>query len=528
MRNLLLLFLPVLTLCLLAGAPAHARTELTLAIKGEPSEGFDPVLGWGRYGAPLFQSTLLARDNDLNIVNELATDVDVSQGGTVWTVTIRKDAVFSDGHPLDAEDVAFTFNTAAESGGKVDLTMLERAEATGPHTVVFTLARPDSTFQNRLITTGIVPAHAYGPDYARKPVGSGPYMLTSWVEGEQMIAEVNPHWYGEAPAFTRLTFLYAGEDTSFAAARAGEVQLVVVPQHLANSTLANMRMHAVKSVDNRGIMFPYMPDDGKTTDRGAPIGNDVTSDLAIRKAVNIAVNREALVAGVLDGHGRPAWFVCDGLPWDNPENRMQDNRPEEAAQLLTDAGWTDTDGDGIREKMIDGTRVPARFTLWYPADRSIRQGLALAVAQMLEPLGIAVEVRGGSWDAIRGRSHADAVLFGWGAHDPTEIYQLYHSKGAGQGWNNRGFYANPTVDKLLDAARAQPSLAEAIPYWQRAQWNGQTGAGPRGDAPWAWLVNLDHTYFVHDCLDVGDSRIEPHGHGWPITANITEWQWTCN
>jgi peptide/nickel transport system substrate-binding protein len=48
-----------------------------------------------------------------------------------------------------------------------------------------------------------------------------------------------------------------------------------------------------------------------------------------------------------------------------------------------------------------------------------------------------------------------------------------------------------------------------------------------GDAAWAWLVNLDHTYFVSNCLDIGQSQVEPHGHGWPITANITAWKWTC-
>lgn len=51
--------------------------------------------------------------------------------------------------------------------------------------------------------------------------------------------------------------------------------------------------------------------------------------------------------------------------------------------------------------------------------------------------------------------------------------------------------------------------------------------GGEGDAAWAWLVNLDHTYFVDECLDIGEPQVEPHGHGWPITANISEWEWTC-
>jgi peptide/nickel transport system substrate-binding protein len=62
-----------------------------------------------------------------------------------------------------------------------------------------------------------------------------------------------------------------------------------------------------------------------------------------------------------------------------------------------------------------------------------------------------------------------------------------------------------------------------------AQWDSdqQQGFTAKGDAAWAWLVNLDHTYFVNECLDIGQPQVEPHGHGWPITAGIADWTWTC-
>jgi len=72
---------------------------------------------------------------------------------------------------------------------------------------------------------------------------------------------------------------------------------------------------------------------------------------------------------------------------------------------------------------------------------------------------------------------------------------------------------------------ASDSFEASLASWKKAQWDGKTGSSTRGDAPWAWLVNLTHTYFVKEGLDVGVSQIEPHGHGWPITANITEWSW---
>jgi peptide/nickel transport system substrate-binding protein len=519
------LFLIVLLsgFCMISNRPALAKDELVVALRGEPSEGFDPIMGWGRYGNPLFQSTLLKRDNDLKVVKDLAVNYSVDAAGMQWQVTIRKDVSFSDGKPLTAEDVAFTFNTAAKAGGKVDLTTLDKAVAADTHTVVFHMKKRDSTFIGRLITLGIVPQHAYDDQYGRSPIGSGPFKMVSWVEGEQMTAEVNPHYYGKVPGFKRIVFLYGEEDTMFAAAKAGKLDMVVVPQHLGLQKLAGMHVHAVKSVDNRGFSFPMVRANGRKTDKGAPIGNNVTADPAIRKAVTMAVDRRALVNGVLEGFGRPAYFVCDSMPWDNPKNVIKDADIKGARKLLAEAGWKDSDNDGV----VDKNGRKAEFTIVYPASRTMRQGLALAGADMLKKIGIRAHVVGKSWDEIKQMMHSNVIVFGWGSHDPMEMYHLYHSKLAGQSWFNPTFYANKAVDAYLDKAVGAATLENALPYWQKAQWDGETGCGPRGDAPWVWLVNLDYVYFVSDCLDIGKSRIEPHGHGWPITANIEQWSWSC-
>ncbi len=512
-----------LALILVPATPAGllAKDNLVVALQGEPQDGFDPVMGWGRYGHPLFFSTLLTRDNDLKIINDLAVSHRVSPDGRLWSVTIRDDVLFSDGQPLTAEDVAFTFNKAAVTGGKVDLSRLDRAVAINPTTVEFRLKRPDSTFINRLITLGIVARHAYGENYDRKPVGSGPFVMTFWVEGEQMIAERNARYYGDKPFFKRIVFLYGSEDAMFAAAKAGQVDLVAVPAFLGIQKLTGMRVHAVKSVDHRGLMFPTIPDTGRTTKSGAPIGNTVTADTAIRKAVNRAVDRQALATGVLEGFGRPAWFACDDLAWDNPGNRMTDNDPQGARRLLAEAGWRDDDHDGVLEKQ----GLKAQFNLVYPAGDSVRQGLSLAVADMLKAVGIRARVEGKSWDEIKRRTHRDVIVYGWGSHDPLALYHLHHSSLAGLDYYNPGFYRNRAVDDYLDRAVGATDAQQARRYWQLAQWDGRSGCGPRGDAPWAWLVNLEHVYFVSDHLDVGRSRLEPHGTGWPITANICQWVW---
>ncbi|NEQ96508.1 MAG: ABC transporter substrate-binding protein [Cyanothece sp. SIO2G6] len=508
-----------------ASPRSGSAEQIVLAIGGESEEGYDPTLGWGRYGSPLFQSTLLRRDADLNIVSDLATDYSVSDDGLTWTVTIREDAVFSDGEPLTAADVAYTFNQAGESGGLTDVTVLEEAIAIDNTTVELRLNQPQSTFVNRLITLGIVPEHVHGPAYARNPIGSGPYQLVQWDEGQQLIVEANPNYYGDAPGIERLVFLFVEEDAAFAAAKAGEAQVASVPQSLAVQTVEGMTLYDVDSVDNRGLMFPYVPASaGATTPDGDPIGDDVTADPAIRQAVNYAIDRQALVEGVLEGYGSVAYGPVSGLAWEEPRAAIEDAQPEAAQEILSAGGWTDSDGDGVLEK--DG--LMAEFTLLYPANDSTRQALALSVAEMLQPIGIQANVEGKSWDEIEPAMHSNVVLFGWGSHDQTEMYNLYHSQAAQGDFYNAGYYANQAIDNTLDLAMGAPSEAEAIAFWQAAQWDGETGFTAKGDAAWAWLVNLDHTYFVSDCLEIGQPQVEPHGHGWPITANIAAWEWTCN
>lgn len=505
-------------------AARPAPTELRLAVGGEAEDGYDPTLGWGRYGSPIFQSTLLRRDVDLDIVNDLATGYQVSGDGLLWTVDIRTDATFTDGTPVTPADVAYTFTKAGESGGLTDLTVLESARAVDHDTVELRLEKPQSTFVNRLITLGIVPQHAHNDAYGRNPIGSGPYKLVRWDEGQQLIVEANPDYYGQKPAFSRVVFLFTEEDATLALAKAGEVHVASVAQSLATEPIPGMRLVAVDSVDNRGMMLPTAPAEGRTTDTGHPIGNPVTSNLAIRQAVNLAVDRAALVEGVLDGFGSPAVGPVDGLPWFQESSTVKDNDVAAARRILADGGWKDTDGDGIVE--LGGQ--PARFTLLYPGTDTTRQGLSLAAADMIRRAGIDVDVQGKSWDEIRTRMHTDAILFGWGSHDQTEMYHLYHSRFAGVEYYNTGYYSSPAVDNYLELAMGATEPEEANVFWKSAQLDGK-GAGftAKADAVWAWLVNLDHTYYVDDCLDVHRTQVEPHGHGFPITAGITSWTWSC-
>ena len=498
---------------------AEPKAELVLAIGGEPDTGYDPLLGWGRYGHPLFQSTLLKRDAELETRADLAKSWSLSEDRLTWTIKVREDARFSDGTPLTAKDVAFTFNEGAKSGGALDLTVLERATAIDGTTVSIELKRPWITFAENFYSVGIVPAASYRDSYASDPVGSGPYKLVSWSRGEQLIVEANPEYYGPHAAFDKITFLFTDEDTSLAAAQAGQVDMVSVPAALADLTPDGFKQLSVKSVDNRGITFP-IPGPSLSED-GTVIGNAVTSDRAIRRAINLGVDREKLVEVALLGHGTPAYGPADGLPWSNPDAAVSYDL-DKAKVILDEAGWTAGD-DGIRVK--DGVR--AVLPINYPASDSTRQALSVALAELLKPLGIEASAKGLSWDRIGAVMHAEPVMFGWGSHSPLEVYNLYESRLSGVDYFNVGYFSEPSVDRHLADAQAAESLEASYADWQKAAWDGTDGFGPKGEAGWAWLVNLDHLYLVNECLDIGATQTEPHGHGWPITALIEQWKWTC-
>ncbi|MGW0433418.1 ABC transporter substrate-binding protein [Micromonospora sp. NPDC003197] len=507
---------------LLAGCGSNPESgtrstdSIVLGVQSEP-DTLNPVLGYAVDGASKIYDGLVAYDDKLELVPALAEKLpQVSPNGLTVTFTLRSGVTFHDGTPLTADDVVFTYQAVLDE--KTDSTLrpayaaINEVTAPDQQTVVFNLKYPYAPFVKRT-TLGIVPAKALtGQDvntaaFNQRPIGTGPYKVESWTAGEKLVLVANESYWGGAPAIKRVTMAFVADDNVRAARlRNGELDGAVLPAKIADGLgqLAGHRRWDNPTSDYRMISMP--------------MNHPVTGDVAIRKAVDLAVDRDAMVRTLLNGQGKPAFGLIspDAGQWfESSQTRPGTADVAAATRVLDGAGWT-VGGDGIRTK--DGQR--AAFTLMYPASDSLRKDLATAAASDARKVGIDVELVGLDWTAIDPRLGKDAVLFGGGTpYDPDfDLYDSLYSELGGKGYANPGRYDNPAVDELLDRARATADTNERVSLYHEVQ------RKVAADVPNVGLVFLRHTFIVRDAWTGQLQRTEPHDHGFNgIWWNLEDW-----
>jgi len=511
---------------LMGGSSTHrADDELVVAAYshgGEPEAGFDPILGWNYLAEPLIQSTLLKMTPNMTYKNDLASSWEANDNFTEYTVKIKDGIKFTDNTTLDAEDVAFTYNTAATTGAsELDFTSLENVTATDKNTVVFKLNRPDSTFVDKFAYLGIVPSDSYNNEtYGSNPVGSGPYKFVQWDKGQQVILEKNPDYYGKQPEFNKLTILFEMNDAAFNSAKNHEVDVAAVPLAYANETIEGYNMSLLDTIDVRGLSLPVVNNTGNTTEDGNPIGNNVTADKAIREALNYGINRTAIAQGALNGFGYPNYDgIAHQLPWANAEvNNISDGDVDRAKEILAQGGWNDTDGDGIVEK--DGMK--ASINVYYSSDATERQAIAVTISEQAKEFGIEVNATGSNWDEMGSHVNSDPIVWGWGSTDPSTMYNQYYSEVIGQGYSNPASINNSAVDAHIDSAMSM-DRESSYSEWSAVSWDGSNGISPLGDAAWLWAGEIKYGYFVDNSLDISEDTALLQPHGGDIFSNIYDW-----
>lgn len=497
------------------------KEELRIAVKAFTT--LDPCMGWGQYGPSLIQSKLM-QINSTTIEKDLATDYSVSDDGLVWTFKIRDDVKFHDGSKLTAADVAFTFNNTKAIVGKVDLANMDEAVAVDDTTVEFRMNKPFSSFLYNTAALAIVPEKSYvdSATYAKNPIGSGPYKFVQYDEGQQLIMERNDDYYGDKPIFKKLVLLMMDTSSAFAAVQAGTVDMAKVDEASAQSQVQGYKLKEFTTFDYRSISMPYNKP-GTTTDEGDPIGNAVTSDMAIRKALSIGIDREAIVENALSGYGEPTLDVFSKFDWGLGDltKDVKDGDVDAAKKILDEAGWVEG-SDGIREK--DG--VKAEFDLLYISTAVDRQAIALAVSQEAKKLGIVVNPLGKDSDEIKKLSKSTPMVLGGGHCNPMNVDMIYDGRFAKTtGWSNVIGYSNAKTDEYIEKAFSAKTDKEANEYWQKVSWDGTEGPSVLGETCYIPVCYIRHLYFIREGIDLGKDVILAHDHGTASLQDVIHWDY---
>lgn len=499
---------------------AEATTSIVLA-DGQETGGYNPVRGYGELGvSPLYDGLLrpVAHEDGMpTLAPALAAQEPTPNADfTRWSVRLREGVTFHDGSAFDAADVVATYRTILDPASASDiaagLDMISDVEADG-ETVTFTLKYPYVDFPTRLLI-GIAPSQAFtgGPaedsTLNASPIGTGPYRLVE-LNAQRAVFEANPAYWRGAPQVTRLTTVYVPDDATRAQRMAaGEFDGTSLPPMLAE-TLADrpgLQVDAAPSADWRGVSLP----------RDA----ELTKDPAVRRALNLAVDRDAMVEAILGGRGlATATPLSPVYGAAHLESASFSHDPDEAARLLDEAGWV-TGADGIRVK--DGRS--ARLSVAYPPDDTLRRDLATAFAADVRAVGVDVHLEALPFTTIEPRLGELGVLLGGGDRPysvDTQVFGALHTQVPGSSpWDNPGDHGTPELDTALEAARRTSDDAARTAAYRTVQSEYLT------DPSYVFLVIPEHTYVSKkDGWNRPPLILEPHAHGiaWGPWWDLASW-----
>jgi peptide/nickel transport system substrate-binding protein len=318
----------------------------------------------------------------------------ISTDGKTITLKLREDLVWSDGTPLTSEDFMFTYemtmNTANSVATQHPYELVEKVEAPDKYTVATTFKDPYAPWMGTL-WKGIIPAHILKPvfekdgnlnnaEWSRKPeVGCGPFVFKEWESGSfvRFVASDN-YWLGK-PKLDEIFIRFVPDDASqIAALTNGEGDLGTF---FANSDVpgledAGVKVYRVFSGYNEGIYF-------NMGDKGHP----AIKDQKVRQAIAYALDRGSFATDVLLGLTVPAATDWDNTPWVDPSLKPYPYDPAMAKQLLDEAGWVDSNGDGTRDK--DGVELVLKYGT---TTREVRVSFQAVAQQQLAEVGIKVEL----------------------------------------------------------------------------------------------------------------------------------------
>lgn len=467
----------------------------------------DSDLFASRIGELVFDSLLTRDPETLKFIPAASRGWEQSADGLTVTFFMRDDVVFSDGAPMTADDVVYTFGMAANpeieaERTRVYLQYLDRVEKVDEFTVRFKFR--EYYFQNleTVGSIGIMPKHFYGK-YSPKDfnnsvglvLGSGPYRLstpTGWTPepGKPFELIRNERYWGVRPPFDRIIWqMQPDPGARLIAFKNGDTdRFGALPEQYKD-------LIKDEKLLQRAANFKFTaPDDGYMYVGWYQIVNGQKTPFAdkrVRQAMTMLVDRTSIVRDILYGYGAVATGPFHPLsPQFDDTIAPWPFDPARAKALLAEAGYTDRDGDGI----VDGPDgKPLRYKLSYPSTSTLLERICLFIKDTMRRGGVLCETESVEWsvliDRIRNKQ-VEAQVSGWGGSVEGDLHQIFHSSGiAGQG-DNRVSYSNPELDKLIERARTTVDENERNLLWKRCH------QVLHEDQPYTFLMYDDNLLFV--------------------------------
>jgi peptide/nickel transport system substrate-binding protein len=455
-----LLLAGVLTSCT-RSEEGTSRTTLRVGWSSEPDK-MNPITSYSSEALEVLQlvyDKLIEYDTKLQEEPGLAETWAYSDDGLDITYNLRSGVTWHDGEPFTSADVKYTFDTIHEyelgeySQWLVDMTGVETPDDT---TAIVKFSRPQAF--NPGLAIPILPEHIWGgmsKDEIRKnpndnPIGTGPYRFGEWKQGETVTIDRYPTWWGDQPAAERIVFvLYGNEDVMSQALRAGEVDVLTeVPPTIWDGLQG---IDNVKAVSLASYSFHHIGFNVSTEPDSE--GNPLLLDQTVRQALNYAIDRNQLVELALAGHGQPGSVLITPAQVDwqlqIPSDQQMNANPAKANELLDGAGYTDTNGDGVREAS-DGS--PLEFRLIAIESTTVDVRAAELFVDAAAAVGIKLDLQTMDENTLGSTVYEttnwDIFVWGWdsGVADPD--YMLGIVLCSQIGGNNDIYYCNKEYDDL--------------------------------------------------------------------------------
>jgi len=513
---LLLLSLLSLTACQtketstnMKGQSNQLERSKTLIIGTDTEYDFiNPVLDSSHFDHLIYRG-LMKFDKNNQPMPDIAKTVQTSSDGLIYTFVLNENITFQDGTNLTADDVVFTIEAILDENNlsriRPEFSEIKSINKISDHELTITLNNPFPPLLDKL-TVGIIPKHIFaGKDLNTapentKPIGTGAYTVNKWEKGKTVILEANDRYEKKAPAIKTVIFKYIPDQNVRALQlQTGEIDLTLLgPSQVEKiAKLDKINIYNVDTADYRSMMFNMK--------------KPLWQDLDVRLAFSYAVDRQAVVDGILKGYGFPAYSPIQLHPFNNEHIDKYDYNIDKAEELLDQAGWKLHD-DGFRYK----NEEKLSFSIVAPASDEVRGNIATYLASQFKKIGADVKAEALDWSVIK-IEECDAFVLGWGspfdADDHT--YKIFHSSEIGNGYNY-GSYQKPIIDELLTQART------VIEEDKRGEIYSQFQAELLKDPPFIFIAYLKADYGVNKRVHgIVEKTLGHHGEG--FIWNLEEW-----